>query len=667
MKSVLLFLFESADQAFDGEIAGALAEDQERRRAIYRTDVVRVQLGEKPGALDEDGRSWQIQVDGRGAFADEKRVRAESARLAVILYNRLMFASPGDCELAMVGNGDPIAQIAMLALGEIMNAALLRTCPVNTHLILLQDQLVFDDARVGALMSAIERLNDSQPPYYTDLYLLPWEVRRRPDTRRTVCALIKTMAVGGGRMMASAVKGRHWVETAAVAQLFSPVDQIARMTYDFLTGEFAQTTLEPALAPSDELRVTGRELQDAVRELVNLIDGIEREDGLPDLEELFMIMPERDPGTFLGPKDEPTPARAWEMIYSIYGEATGRALHRRMHPDADALERKYAAKEQDVAVALIRRVLDVGERRGCGFGELPTLIDGVRQQVFSRLNARGEAEPEPIRYAVAVTPGRREAVNIARTRHMLLAAVREDARKSLGSLRVELRTKMFKNAADRAKRYLSDCTLALWQDFQQMCSIHRAEAKQEAYYANHMEEAYGHWCRRSLGEHVGLPELYACFTDAVCRLPYDEAAHCVCGELGRLFDQRTQMAMDRIRARVRDFFSELKFRSELLQDLGVPGNLNDELLSDLKTRLGIPPLMCVASTDRPLKASNRMFVISKSALSAEFADGVNAAHDGASVLYDPYESGVQMVVKYAGNALSLLTVCQYNRERNEEP
>jgi len=55
-----------------------------------------------------------------------------------------------------------------------------------------------------------------------------------------------------------------------------------------------------------------------------------------------------------------------------------------------------------------------------------------------------------------------------------------------------------------------------------------------------------------------------------------------------------------------------------------------------------------------------MFIIHRSAGSDAFARLIIDAHDNTGILNDPYEDGVQMIVKYAGNALDDLLVARNN-------
>lgn len=664
MKSVVLLLFETDQQLFDRDLSRLLAAEQDRHKSMYRVDTVYVQPNDYENELNTGDLTWRVKVDSNGVPEQDSLLEMHSAQLTTKLYSNMMEHTPDSCEFVIITNGDALTGIAAMHIGEMITRKLMRSCAVNTHIMLLQDQEAFQDARVAMLFETIKRFNLQNPHYYSDIFLMPWEAQRRTSTRKTINALIKTMSMSSANSYSKSnmLYGEQWIETAAVARLSSPSRQIRRMLFTHLTTDFDKLVLEPALTPSDEMRAGARDLQNTVREIVNTISDMERKNGLPPLEELYMIMPERDPTVFLSIKDAPRPDVAWGNIQRLYSDSAYRYLQARMNPDTDSLVREYDDQQRAISVLLVQKVLEIGEKRGSGFDELPTLVDNLKQQVLTRLETLGVSRDENDNYNMAISSRKRNAINVARTRHVLLSVVYEEARRNFGSKRAELRSRMFKSAAETAKRYISDCIISLKKEFGKMCGIKSAEVMEREYYSHRLDDAYTYWCRHSAGEQVGLAELYECFSEEVCRMSYDEAAQDVCRQLEDLFEKRTDAAMDHIRVRVQDFFSELKFRSDLLEQYGHSSDMNAELLEYLNSQLETPPLMRVAisDADRQLKSSSRTFVIQRSDESADFANQVEETLNNAGILYDPYENGVQMIVRYSGNALENLIVYQNN-------
>lgn len=662
MKTLLLFAIESSRSSFDAEILSALREEQEKHRALYRTDIVRVRIGEN-NSFSAGDLSWEVRTNASGEPDDPAGTQDCVVRLVTELFSRMAGAQEG-CEMALIGSGDGLTELAALHLGRMVTGQMLQLVAVNTHLILLQDQKLFKDPVTARLMETIRGCNGQRPPFYSTLYLLPWETDRQAGARRTVGTLVKTIIMGGGHALGGhgAPRNADWVETAAVTRLTPPVAQINHKVFGYLAADFNASVLAPALEYNAEMDPRTNDLQSCVHEIVNTLLELERRNGLPSLEELYMIMPERNPSALLTAKDDVAPTRAWEYIYAIYGERTGRELYDRMYPDMDALIAEYDAQRPNITVLLLRKVLEVGAKRsahgaGCGFERLPTIIDTIKLQVLKRLESCRTPSSQPQKYAFAITPRQKRAVGYARTRHMLLDTVYDNAQQLFGSKRAELRARMFRAAADMAKAYLSDCMMALKTRFDQMCSIRDASLPAQEYFSYRLDDAYDHWCRQKLTDRVGLPELYDCFTEDVCRMPYHEAARSICGRLEAVIDERTRAATDMIKAHIGSFFAELRFRGSLLEAAdGKVDDLNSRLLAHLQDQLAVPPLMHVVTIEPKLKPASRMFMIHRSASSAAFAKLIEEAHDGTGILNDPFEDGVQMIVKYAGNAIGDLVV-----------
>lgn len=672
MKTLLLFAIESSESSFDREILDMLQEEQEKRRAMFRTDVVRVRLGED-NRFSADSFSWEVRMNDFGGIADMPATQDCLVPLTTELFSRMGGSGEG-CELALIGSGDGKTELAALHLGRIVTARLLQLTAVNTHVVLLQNQMAHKNAETARLMSAIRHYNAQRPAFYSTLYMLPWEPDRQRSTRRTIGTLIKTIIMGGGHALGSsgAPRGEEWIETAAVTRLTPPVAQINHKVFRYLAEDFNQKVLAPALDTGGEMNVHTNDLQSCVLEIVNTLLELERRNGLPSLEELYMIMPQQNPPAMLTAKDDIAPTRAWEHIYAIYGEKTGRELYERMYPDMDSLIAEYDAQRPGITVLLLRKVLEVGAKRsahgaGCGFDQLPTIIDTIKMQVLRRLESHRIPSPESQKYAFAITPRQKRAVGYARTRHILLDTVYDDAQQLFGSKRADLRARMFRSAADMAKAYLSDCMLELRTAFDQMCSIRDARLPAQEYFSYRLDDAYDYWCRQKLTDRIGLPELYECFTEEICRKPYHEAAAGICDRLETLIDERTRAATDMIKAHISSFFAELKYRAGLLQASdGKADDLDSKLLEHLQGQLSVPPLMHVVTIDPKLTPVSRMFIIHRSASSDAFARLIVETHDGTGILNDPYEDGVQMIVKYAGNALGDLLVDRNNSHGSAE-
>lgn len=667
MKTLLLFAIEPSGRGFDEGVLSMLQKEQEKYKALYRMDIVRVRLGSE-NRFSADSLAWDVRMNESGEIAGPAETEECVAMLTTELFSRMAGVSDG-CELALIGSGDGKTELAALHLGRMITGQMLKLTPVNTHLMLLQNQKAYKDADTVRLLNAVRYYNDQKPAYYSTLYMFPWEPDRQESTRRSVGALIKTIILGGGHALSvmGTLRTGDWVETAAVTRLTPPVEQIRHKMFRTLADNFATGVLDPALEGSDDMDVRVSDLQSCVHEIVNSLLELERRNGLPPLEELYMIMPVQNPPMTLSAKDSVPSARAWDMIYSIYGEKTGGELQRRMNPEMDALVAEYDAQRENITVLLLRKVLEVGAKRsahgvGFGFEKLPTLIDLIQQQVLGRLESHQLPHSEPQKYSMALLPRQKRIVNAARTRHILLDTVYDDAQKNFGSKRAELRAKMFRSAAEAAKMYLNDCVLEIRNQFHQMCAIRDTRLPADGYFSYRMDEAYDYWCRQKLTDKVGHVELYECFTEEICRMPYHQAAAGIVDMLEKTLDTRVRTATDMIKAHLSSFFAELKYRADLLKSIdGKADDLDSKLLAHLQGQLSVPPLMLMVAIDPKLRPVSRMFIIHRSSGSNAFANLIIEARDGTGILNDPYEEGVQMIVKYAGNALGDLVVTQNNQ------
>lgn len=677
MKTLLLFEIESSRKAFDADIFSMLKEEQTLHKALYRMDVVRVLLGER-SSFSAEHLTWEVRADGSG---DPKELGDCAAQLVTELFSRITAAAngaksgPDGCEMVLISSGDSDTNMAVLQLGRIVTARLLKYVSVNTHLILLQNQKLYKDEKTAKLLKAIRRCNSETTPFYSTLYMFPWEADRQKNTRRTISALVKTAVLGGGHALSSVGMPRNseWIETSAVTRLTPPVAQIKHKVFKYLAGEFNKNVLDPALSGESGMNTYTNDIQDCVQEIRNTLEALEKRNGLPPIEELYMIMPMKNPTRWVSERDSIPVGRAWEIIFSIYGEKSGRELYERMYPDMDKLRAEYASQRANITVLLLRKVLEVGSKRtargvDCGFEVLPTIVDSIKLKVLEKLKRRGRRTSAPQRYSLALTSRQRSAVNAARTRHTLLNIVYDNAVSIFGDAREQMREKMFCDAAEDAKVFLSACMLGLRSEFDQMCSQHDFNLPQQEYFGYRLDEAYDYWCRQSIADKVGLSEMYECFTEDVLRMPYDAAACSICDRLEAMIEKRTQNCTNNIRAHLGSFFAELKFRAGLLLSAsGKPDDLNSQLLQHLQEQLASPPLMHMVTIQPTLQAVSRMFIIHLSSSSKDFADLVTTARNGAGILNDPYEDGVQMIVKYAGNAIGDLAVTRNNLADGAEP
>lgn len=661
MKTLLLFAVESAEAHFDEEMLSMLREEQERHRSLYRMDVVRVRIGEDDRFSAGD-LEWNMRTNGAGDPVDPDAFDKCALQLTTELFSRMQGACEC-CEIALIGSGDGRTELAALQLGQKLTGLFLKLTAINTHLMLLQDQKALQNEQTARLMQAIRHYSSLQPAYYSSLNLLAWEIDRQKDTRRAVVALLKTIIMQNGHALgvAGALRTDRWIETAAVTRLMPPVKQIRHKVFRYLADDFEKSVLQPALEPAGQMDVRTNDLQDCVSEIVKTLQELEQRSGLPSLEELYMMMPVREPSITLTAKDDLSSAQAWDRIYEIYGDH-GRELYGRMYPEMDSLVAEYDSQQSAITVLLLNKALEIGKKRsGCGFEMLPDIIDNIKRQVLDRLERIQPPLSEPQKYVLAITPGRKKCVSSARTRHILLNTVYDAAQRQFGSKRADLRAKMFRTAADVAKVYLSDCILELKTQFDQMCAIRDSSLPSQEYFSYRLDEAYDGWCRQRLTDKVGLQALYECFSEDVCRMPYREAAEILCDRLEQLIDERTRVATDMIKVHINSFFSELKYRAGLLAAIdGREDDLDSKLLAHLQDQLAAPPLMRMVSIEPKLMPVSRMFIIHRSASADTFAGLIEQNHDGTGILNDPYEDGVQMIVKYAGNALDELWVYRNN-------
>lgn len=670
MRTLLLFVVESAQNSFDGDILKSIGEEQKRHQTMYRTDVVRVCIGNR-NCLNADDLSWEVCVNEDGGFGDETVTGREARQLTTKLVSRMSESKDG-CETVFFGSGDGKTELVALHLGQLITKLMLEITAVNTHLVLLQDQMVYQDPDTMRLIGTIRRLNQQKNHFYTSMNLLPWEGSAREATRRTACMLVKSIVMGGGHAMgvAGALHGDEWIETAAVTRLTPPVPQITHKVFRYLADDFNQNVLVPALGAADGLAMQINDLKDCIQEIKSSLQELERRNALPSLEELYMIMPAANPTIIVKQNADVPVSGAWDQIYNIYGEHAGRELYERMYPNMDRLKAEYEEKKRDITVLLLRKVLEVGAKRsahgaGCGFEYLPDIIENIKKQVLSRLKGSGAAMPEERFNFLARLGFPSDAVKWACTRHTLLKVVYKHARDNYNDQVAEMRAKMFSDAADEAKLYLSDCIVEFKMLFERMCSMRDAAQPAQEYFSYRMDEAYNYWCNRKLADKVGLAELYNCFTEEVCRMPYKEAAKKICDQMEMLIDSRTSAATNLIKVRINSFFTELKYRAELLQSNdGKPDDLDSKLLEHLKSQLKHPPLMMRINAE--LNPSSRMFIFHKGVDAQNFANLIAQDRAGASILDDPFEDGIMMIVKYEGNALKDTIVAVNNTSEDAQ-
>ena len=664
MRGLLFFRVESAGQPFDEELRALLARDQENHRAAYHIENICVRIGAAEDSLSLGPETvWCVRTGAMGEIASVQTHMDYAQQLSTYLYGRIVKNDDSGCAAIFVSNGTAPAGTAAVQLSLIVSMRLCNLYPVRVHIFLLQDQFVHHDPAVARLMRQIGMSNAVRPIFYTAQYLLPWEDTdgARACSRQTVAALVKTMMMAkADPMMLKGVGQPRWVETAAIRRLESPVERITNVVFQYLSRKFDESVLSPAVDQPSAAAIPPKEARDCVRRLEGFVSEIERATLLPTVEDLMCIMPLKNPPAGAKPDDHISVDRAWDAIYSLYGHERGAELQKRLNPSLEELESQYRAFGASLAAELLRQVFQLARSSGQEFATLPHLVSQIGENLTRKRERPQAEESEPLTYdrGLLLSRERREAVSMARMRHFYLTTVHRAATQRLANRRQELRAQVMQDAVNQARQFIKNCMFRLDAEYQRRCSIYLNRQVETNCYDTDLNAAYEYWCSHEPAvEPVTARELYELVTEDVFRMQPEEGARKVCEGLVEQLHQRTRAAVDSIRVNIDSFFPELAFRAGLLAGQGCHTDLYASLLAYLSGQTTHSPLLYQDKAGSIISIQARALIFHV-ANADEFVSLAQRA--GVEVVNDPYEKGVQLVVKYAGNALDDVLVVRGN-------
>lgn len=665
MRGLLFFHVESAGQAFDDRIKTLLFADQKNHEAAYHIESVRVRIGAQEDSLQRGEEIvWNIRTGAMGDIADINKHVNLAYQLSTYLYGKIVEHGDSGCSAVFISNGEAPAGTATVQVSRLISMRLCVLYPVRIHILLLQDQFVHHDPRVARLMKQVEMSNAVQPSFYTSQYMLPWEDNgdTRENSRQTFMALVKTMMMAqADPMLLPGVGKPMWIETAAIRRLESPVERITNVVFKYLSEHFFKNVLAPAVAYDTTAVIPPKEVKDCVRRLEGYVNDIERSTLLPTLEDLMCIMPVRNPGSSGKLDDGISVDRAWDMIFNIYGHEKGSELQHMLNPSFEELEEQYDSFGPSLAAELLRQVMQLARTSGLDFAAVPHMIAQIGESLTKQKGQGSGFIGEEMQYEHGLFMGKekKEAVAMAKARHFYLTTVYRAASDKLAKKRKELRAQVMQDAVNQAKLFIRNCIVLLDTEYKTMVSKYLARPVEQNCYDDHLNVAYDYWCSHtSAVQPVSAVEMYKLFTEEVFRMKAEDGAHTVCRGLEELILQSTMAAVDTIRVNIDSFFSELNFRASLLTNQGMNVDLNASLLNYLGGQITHSPLLYEekAGGNFGIKAKALIFHVAGADAFVSMA-----RNSGVTVVNDPYEKGVQMVVKYAGNALGDVLVYSGNK------
>lgn len=671
MRGLLFFHVESAGHAFDDRIKTLLFADQKNHEAAYHVESVRVRTGAQEDSLQLGEETvWNIRTGAMGDIADIKTQVDLAHQLSNYLYGKIVKNGDTGCSAVFVSNGEAAVGTATVQISRLISMYLCTLYPVRIHIFLLQDQFVFRDTRVARLMKQVEMSNAVHPAFYTSQYMLPWEETdgARENSRQAFMALVKTMMMANADpMLLSGVGQPKWIETAAIRRLESPVERITNVVFRYLSAHFADSVLTPAVASESAAVIPPKEAKDCVRRLEGYVNEIERTTLLPTMQDLMCIMPLRNPNASGKLDDGISADKAWDMIFNIYGHEKGSELQHMLNPSLEELEEQYSRFGVSLAAELLRQVMQLARTSGQDFATIPHLIKQIGDSLTKQKEHSGAAAAEDLQYDHGLFMGKekKEAIAMAKARHFYLSTVYRAASSRLSKKRKELRAEVMQDAVNQARQFIKNCIVILDNEYKAMVSKFLSRPVEQNCYDDHLNMAYDYWCSHSEAvEPITPSELYKLFTDEVFRMKAEDGARAICSALEEQILQRTMIAVDSIRVNIDSFFSELNFRTQLLQKQGMAGDLNNPLLTYLNGQVAHSPLLYKA------KAGDNFGVQAKALIfhvagADEFVS--MAKNSGLTVVNDPYEKGVQQVVKYAGDSLDDVLVYSGNVGQPNEP
>lgn len=668
MKGLLLFALESAEHGFDSRIEEILTEDQNNHKAFYHIEKIRVRIGaEEDGLIVPKGAykgcDWNVRTNKNGDMQDFETQNDLSYQLATLLYGRIIKNDDSACSAVFISNGDPKCSKSVIQLSLLISRHLCKLYPVKIHNFILQDQHTFKNPDVAKLMMQIVMSNQRKPTYFTAQYMLPWEDTEevRENSRQTIIALIKTMMMtNADPMMLARVIQPMWIETATIRRLQSPIERIRNEIFKYITNDFSESILLPAINQDGAATVPPKEITDCVKRLENYVRQIERETLLPTMDDLMCIMPLKNPPALTKFETDLTPEMAWSAIEKIYASQDYDRLKRMLNPSLEELSNQYKELSKLLSSELLKQVIQLCKMSNQEFSTVPVLLKQIGDQLITmKERALGQETHVEFDKGIFAFKEKREAIQMAKTRHLYLEKVYKAASRRLTENKKKFREEIMADAVSIAKQFLKNCLTRLNAEYKQMCSIYLSRPVEKNCYDHDLESAYEYWCRHTDAIDPFSPyDLYEFFTENVFQLSAEKAAQTVCEALSARLEKNTNDAVESIRVNIDSFFPELSFRSELLAKQGLNGDFNVSLLDYLNGQTTHSPLLYQERAGNPISIQAKALILHQETGADEFSN--LAENSGITVVNDPHEKGVQLVVKYAGNALDDVLVYKGN-------
>lgn len=661
MRGLVLLSIETQTQGMDEKLLEAIMADLAMRGAVCHLEHIHLILNQSQDRLLRDEKRMYVKTDRNGRVIDQLACKSSVDQLSTYIYGRLNEYDDEDCDIALLTCGDVCENIAAPQLGILISNQMSRLFPIRMHVIFLQDQYVHNDAKTLLFMRYLEIGNQFRPMYYSSLNMLPWEDigETRQRTRKAIVTLLRATFLEKQNPLLLHLQGETgWVESIAVRRIDPPVDQVRKIIIDYLMERFETNVLSCALGQDAMAQGTSADISNSINQLLGFIQESERALLIPDFNELLWMMPCRNPDPQMKEDSIGTPQKAWEFIRSIYGGAQTDALYARINPNMDALKTQYQEMRAKLTQMLLRQVIKLGHDSPGIISNVPKLLDQIGTQLISQVERHKDAIMSDVVYGrfFSIKKVEREAYNMAKLRYHCMHMVYFSAVKRVKDFRKQWRLEMTRDAVEDARKFLSACLIRLQSDYQQMRAVQQSQPVKGFFYNFRLEEAYRSWCDNAAIDCVSAREFYDLFTDDILHQDYSAAAGQICEGLKQLVNDHAYKALSNIYANIDSFFLELDFRSKQLQRLGMEGDLSGRLLDFIGNQNGQCPLLLRDTADHPFRvmAKTLVFRTTGSQTAGKFASLAGQA--GLPVISDPYEKGVLLVMKYAGDALKNLLV-----------
>ena len=664
VRGLLVFTVERIDRPLSYDFMDALRRQENDHRMMYHMEHVRVLTGTAAQRFgDGSGDAWRLDTDAMGDVSDADSIARQVRQMVSRLYATVHDAHDDKCDLVFAGEGGACATTA-LTLARMVREELQKYFPrLFTHVMILQDQLTsYADAAVSHMTARIQACNPLR--FYQTIYLLPWEEDKRRGTAETICALIKAMMMSEEDPMIRGPQDENWIETAALVKLEAPVNEITRIIFQYMTDDFIGKVILP-LAERQSPPEGVKGVEERIRGIKERVEAIARAHRLPPLEAFFEIMPRQDPPLLLGEKDDPPVGdAAWCAVEQMYGAAQADQFKKWLNQagDRNQIQEQYREMEEEVTLSLLREafsmagdgVMDLAQVRNC-----VSAIGCRLGEMCGRISLSDSVDLTFRRPAFFSSRDVKDAVRIARTRETILQSVYKEAHGRLASLHREMRGRAIERAADNASQYVGDCLAILASRFSQERDIRLSQMPTGHHFDSRLRDIYTQWCKDHAGDlkQVTATALCACFTPDVLRSAPNDAVSAVIGRLMDMFIRYANEAVDSLRVHISQFFKEIDFRTRHLETIGASDDLVQQLRDHMmQDRSGAIPILLDTEGERIMRApAARAFVFHRPGCDSarRFGELISSEPErNTAIISDPCETGVQMVVKYAGSALN---------------